>query len=96
MREDEHLPDGHSFRRDETLPLWQGWHAFRRGLATNLHTLGVADKDIQAILRHSNLALTMNVYVKSVNTAQVSALDSLSEKFEICNDHATNQTRVIQ
>ena len=96
MQEDEHLPDGHSFRRDETLPLWHGWHAFRRGLATNLHTLGVADKDIQAILRHSNLALTMNVYVKSVNTAQVSALDSLSEKFEICNDHATNQTRVIQ
>ena len=28
---------------------------FRRGLATNLHQLGVADKDIQAILRHSNV-----------------------------------------
>jgi hypothetical protein len=22
---------------------WHGWHAFRRGLATNLHTLGVSD-----------------------------------------------------
>jgi integrase len=68
---------------------WHGWDAFRRGLATNLHTLGVDDKTIQAILRHSNVGLTMNVYVKSVNESQVSALDSLSEKFAVCNDHAT-------
>ena len=59
---------------------WHGWHAFRRGIATNLHTLGVADKDIQAILRHSTLALTMNIYVKSRNEAQTIALDSLSER----------------
>jgi integrase len=59
---------------------WHGLHAFRRGLATNLHTLGVADKDIQAILRHPTLALTMNIYVKSVNEAQTMALDSLSER----------------
>ncbi len=26
---------------------WHGWHGFRRGLATNLHQLGVADKTIQ-------------------------------------------------
>jgi len=91
MQEDEHLPDGHAFERDKNLPLWHGWHAFRRGLATNLHTLGIADKDIQAILRHSNVGLTMNVYVKSVNESQVSALDSLSEKFAVCNEHATNR-----
>jgi integrase len=95
-QESEHVADGHAFERDKALPFWHGWHAFRRGLATNLHTLGVADKDIQAILRHSNIGLTMNVYVKSVNESQVTALDSLSEKFEICNDHATNRTRVIQ
>jgi integrase len=93
---EEHKPEGHVFERDNSLPLWHGWHAFRRGLATNLHTLGVADKDIQAILRHSNIGLTMNVYVKSVNESQVTALDSLSEKFATCNDLATNQTRVIQ
>jgi hypothetical protein len=28
---------------------WHGWHAFRRGLATNLHRLGVSDKVIQQI-----------------------------------------------
>jgi integrase len=67
---------------------WRGWHAFRRGLATNLHTLGVDSKDIQAILRHSTLALTMNIYVKSVNESQTVALDSLSERM--------GQTDVIQ
>jgi hypothetical protein len=34
---------------------------FRRGLATNLNRLGVQDKTMQAILRHSNLPTTMNV-----------------------------------
>jgi integrase len=70
---------------------WHGWHAFRRGLATNLHALGVEDKTIQAILRHSTLALTMNVYVKTIGESQSDALDSLSEKLGICNDHATER-----
>ena len=26
---------------------WHGWHAFRRGLATNVHQLEVSDKTIQ-------------------------------------------------
>lgn len=60
---------------------WHGWHAFRRGLATNLHALGIDDKTIQAILRHSNVSLTMNVYVKSVSESQTAAMDALSEKF---------------
>jgi integrase len=34
---------------------WHGWHAFRRGLATNPHRLGVSDKVIQQILRHANV-----------------------------------------
>jgi len=64
--EDEHKPEGHIFKRDDSLPCWHGWHALRRGLATNLGALGVEDKTIQAILRHSNIGLTMNIYVKSV------------------------------
>ena len=78
--EAEHAKDGHPFKLDGTLPNWHGWHAFRRGLATNLHTLGV--KDIQAILRHSNVGLTINVYIKSVTESQVNAMDVLSAKFE--------------
>jgi len=55
---------------------------FLRGIATNLHQLGVADKDIQAILRHSNIGITMNIYVKSVAESQVDAMDLLGEEFE--------------
>jgi len=50
---------------------WHGWHAFRRGLATNLYRLGVRDKVIQTILRHSNLATTQNSYIKSVTADAV-------------------------
>lgn len=64
---------------------WHGWHAFRRGLATNLHALGVDDKTIQAILRHSNVGITQNIYIKTVSESQVSAMDALSEKLGICN-----------
>jgi hypothetical protein len=38
---------------------WQGWHAFRRGLATNLHKPGVFDKVIQQILRHAKVTITI-------------------------------------
>jgi integrase len=74
---------------------WHGWHSFRRGLATNLHALGVDDKTIQAILRHSNIGLTMNVYVKSVSKSQVSAMDELSKKLGTCNDLATPEPAAV-
>ena len=56
---------------------WHGWHAFRRGLATNLYRLGVADKTIQAILRHANVGTTMNIYVKSVSADSTAAMKLL-------------------
>jgi len=95
-KEEEHKPEGHLFKLDESLPRWHGWHAFRRGLATNLHALGVDDKTIQGILRHSNVGLTMNVYVKSVGESQVNAMDALSQKLGICNELATNGTGRVQ
>jgi len=56
---------------------WHGWHAFRRGLATNLNRLGVDDKVIQAILRHSNITTTQNIYIKSVPADSVAAMKQL-------------------
>jgi integrase len=94
--EEEHKPESHISVRDDSLPHWHGWHAFRRGLATNLHAMGVDDKTIQAILRHSNVGLTMNVYVKSVSKSQVSAMDALSEKLGLFNECSTDQTKRIQ
>ena len=64
--------------------------AFLSGSFKQAKRLGILDG------LNSTVGLTQNIYIKSVNESQVSALDSLSEKFEICNDHATNQTRVIQ
>jgi len=84
-------PEGHIFERDKSIPFWHGWHAFRRGLATNLHSHGVEHKTIQAILRHSHIGLTMNIYVKSVEDSQVAAMDALSEKLGVCNNHATSK-----
>ena len=56
---------------------WHGWHAFRRGLATNLHRLGVSDKVIQQILRHANVSTTMNIYVKAVSADAANAMKAL-------------------
>jgi hypothetical protein len=53
-----------------------------RGPATNLHQLGVDDKDIQAILRHSNVGITMNIYVKSVSESQVDAMNLLGAELD--------------
>jgi len=56
---------------------WHGWHAFRRGLATNLHRLGVPDETIQRILRHSTVGVTQNCYIKTVDADVVAAMRSL-------------------
>jgi integrase len=42
-----------------------------------LYRLGVPDKIIQAILRHSNLTTTMNVYVKTVDQDSFKAMKAL-------------------
>jgi len=68
-----------NFVRDQVEPIldnanisWRGFHAFRRGLATNLHALGVQDIDIQQILRHSDVAVTRASYIKELpETARV-------------------------
>jgi integrase len=62
--------------------LWRGWHAFRRGLTTNLHALGIPDKEIRAILRHSNIAVTQSCYIKALTESQVSAMHLVGEEFE--------------
>lgn len=58
---------------------WHGWHAFRRGLATNLHRLGVPDKLIQVILRHANLSVTQSAYIKVVQPEAVEAMKKLED-----------------
>jgi len=65
---------------------WHGWHAFRRGLATNLHRLGVSDKTIQRILRHANVGVTQSCYIKTADSEVAEAM----RQFERSLEHAPN------
>jgi integrase len=60
---------------------WKGWHAIRRGLASNLYGLGVQPKVIQAILRHSSISTTMEIYVQTDQTASREAMQKLEAMF---------------
>ena len=57
--------------------VWHGWHAFRRGLATNLLRPGVQDKVIQTIMRHANVSVTQRYYIKTADPDAVSAMQKL-------------------
>jgi integrase len=58
---------------------WHGWHAFRRGLSTTLHRLGVPDKDIQQILRHQDVHVTQKSYIKTATSDAVTAMRLLED-----------------
>lgn len=72
---------------------WHGFHAFRRGLATNLHDLGVDDLTIQRILRHSDVSVTQRCYIKTLPAQSIAAMNKLDMLIDhsslTCNDHAT-------
>jgi site-specific recombinase XerD len=61
---------------------WHGFHAYRRGLGTNLKRLGVDLKTIQEILRHAHLATTADIYVKEVSEQAVEAMQRLEKHVE--------------
>jgi hypothetical protein len=56
----------------------------RRGLATNLHQLGVPDKTIQRVLRHSNVAVTQNCCIKTAGPEGAAAM----QQFECFLEYA--------
>ena len=56
---------------------WLGYHAFRRGLATNLRSLGVDDLTIKDILRHSEVEVTRASYIKRIDERSVEAMGRL-------------------
>jgi hypothetical protein len=73
----KHLKATQAFRRDEQIPAWQGWHAARRGLRSNLYRLGVPDMVIQRILRHANVSTTATYYIKTAAADVRSAMTKL-------------------
>jgi integrase len=96
----EHGPTvAHTYERDASLPTWSGWHAFRRGLASNLNRLGVDDSVIQGILRHSTVAVTQRCYIKTVPDDAQAAMKKLSDAL-LCStcapDEAPNASQRVQ
>ena len=60
--------------------VWHGWHAFRRGLATNLDELGVPLNVVQQILRHGDPGTTGRFYRKTRSKRVVDAMNKLQTK----------------
>lgn len=58
---------------------WRGWHAARRGLGSNLYALGVPEKVIQQILRHTNVSTASTYYIKTVPTQVADAMEKLQQ-----------------
>jgi len=61
---------------------WHGWHAFRRGLASNLRDLGADPKVAQAILRHANVRTTLDFYTKVRPEQRTEAMNKLQTAFK--------------
>ena len=88
----KHAKQQHSYQRDAQLPAWHGWHAARRGLGSNLYRLGVPDKVIQAILRHSNVNITLGYYVKSASSDVMAAMGKFEEELTAQSLQDTQRT----
>jgi integrase len=43
---------------------WHGWHAFRRGLATNLYAIQTPENVIRDIMRHADVKITRNITLR--------------------------------
>ncbi len=63
---------------------WKGWHALRRGMASNLYALGTPPRVIQSILRHSSMALTMEFYVQDDSTRRALRYPSWKARSAVC------------
>lgn len=61
---------------------WHGWHAFRRGLASNLYATGAQDILVQRVLRHAKAHVTRDCYIKVFDTAVSSAMERLEVQVE--------------
>jgi integrase len=72
---------------------------FRRGIASNLNRLGVDDSVIQAILRHSSVAVTQSCYIQTVRHDAKAAMNklenSLNDTYVTPSEPVTPNRRVM-
>ena len=79
----EHVRADHEYERNDSLPPWGGFHAARRGLASNLYSLGVPDIVIQNILRHSDVSVTQRCYIKPLAESTKTAMSKLENGTQV-------------
>jgi len=78
--EADHQKVDHTYKRDDSVPEWHGWHAARRGLGSNLYRLGVPELVIQRILRHGNVSTTAAYYIKAAANDVRDAIAKLEKR----------------
>lgn len=73
-KQSRHRKAKHEFVRDESLPRWKGWHAFRRGNATFIAQNGGAGSEgvrvASIALRHGGTQVTQEHYIKNSKQEQ--------------------------
>jgi integrase len=74
---------------------WVGWHGFRRGLATNLDELGIDHDVIKSVLRHANVKITEDHYIKNrrPRPAVQKALAKIGKAFDVAVQNARKTAR---
>jgi integrase len=76
----KHGDSEHEFQLDESRPVWHGYHAFRRSLATTLYSLNIPELVIQRILRHKpGSAVTRTHYIKPIDSEMRNAMETLEK-----------------
>jgi len=87
----EHDGADHTYERDPKIPDFRGWHSFRRSLASNLYSMGVAPKVIQGILRHRDIGVTLEYYVQTNDEESREAMRKMEDWF---TDAGPSETRI--
>jgi integrase len=78
-----HWKEEHEYRRDETMPRWRGWHAFRRGLATDLVDKKESVTVAQGALRHADANVTLKCYAKPVSDEVRRSMQDRADRLEV-------------
>jgi len=61
---------------------WHGWHAFWRGLATNLYAINTNESVIKDIMRHADVKITRKHYIKMAPESSQWAMKGLQRLFK--------------
>lgn len=70
------------------------WRAFRRGIASNLFSMGVNKKIVQRILRYSKPHVTKERYIKAFDPDVIAAMRKMEET--ICELRSLGETNKRQ